>query len=155
MGRNDSTAGEVPLHDRCKALRPEVVPTPYPFSCVKPTGHDGPHGYAGVFWPATPDAGDSSMCPSEPLSEDVEALAKVLAEGEPSQTPDFTAYYRAFAEAILASDWLAAREAKARAEAGEQIAQAMENAVVVESYGTHAERNVMHHAARIAREVTR
>lgn len=56
--------------------------------------------------------------------------------------------------AVLASHDAATAD-RVRRETAEGIAAAIENPVVVESYGTHAERDVMRRAATIAREAGR
>jgi hypothetical protein len=96
----------------------------------------GPHYFpeqcrgesAWVNAPATPDAADASTGASEPLSEDVEALAAVVYQTDTLDMGGYTTRdAQKVARAILASDWLAAREAAARAEERERIAQAIEN----------------------------
>ena len=127
--------------------------------------------------PATPDAGDASehhlrccqrtgvpadlpagLCDcqvlrmldaastdaSEPLSEDVEALSAVLLSAGFEWDGDDTAPARA----VLASGWLAAREAAARAEERERIAQAIE---AISPLGIQDRALVRDDAARIAR----
>lgn len=92
--------------------------------------------------PATPGAGDAS---------EVEALAKALLTRHPDgyTAPLHSDYARRLvAETLLASDWLAAREAAARADERERIARRLETEWRTFSLAGH-EAGVV--AARIAR----
>lgn len=110
------------------------------------------HGGQGVC----PHCGDwhadnFSCCPGTPSADDaseVEALAKVLADARTEgEWIAMSAWHRTCFESdatrLLASDWLAAREAAARAAERERIAQAIEAAWPCDADD----------AARIAREV--
>lgn len=65
--------------------------------------------------------------PAEPDAGEVEALAKVIERAErPLDESASVATYGELAQAVLASDWLAAHDDRVRREEGERIAQAIE-----------------------------
>jgi hypothetical protein len=97
-----------------------------------PSAYDGDPRSVPIYFATVPDAGD------------VGALARLL--NWPVRAGD-----HARARSILASDWLAARDAEVRRAAGEQIAQSIE---VAHQTADRCDCTYMV-AAHIAREVTR
>ena len=99
-----------------------------------------------------------AVAASTGTSEDVEALARALCDvGIERGYVGADAIRKHWAEQLLASDWLAAREAAARAEERERIAQTLDlhRARYVDSVDASLARGWrggMENAARIARE---
>ena len=63
--RERTPEGDPAERGYCGCLRPDYAD----YSCTKPPGHAGPHGYAGVFWWSQPDPGTVTL-----RRDDVEAV---------------------------------------------------------------------------------